>query len=203
MTSSAKRAASAIPSTTVAGPRVASPAAYTPSILVLKEGRPFLSSSMPLAVMRASSTCSPTAEITRSQGMSKNSPLPTGLRRPEASASPSTIFSHVSTPFACLTGAASSANVTPSASASANSCSSAGIYLRVRRYTSVTCSAPLRLARRAASMAVLPPPITATLPATAILPALTPFIHWMAPATSPGISSLPGFHAPTAKRIWV
>ena len=39
-------------------------AVYTPSTLVWKAGRPFLSSSMPLAAISASSTCSPTAEIT-------------------------------------------------------------------------------------------------------------------------------------------
>ena len=43
------------------------------------------------------------------------------------------IFSQRSTPSFCSTGAHSSAKVTPSASASANSCSSAGIYFLVRR----------------------------------------------------------------------
>ena len=52
-------------------------------------------------------------------------------------------------------------------------------------------------------MAVFPPPMTAIFPATPMLPAFTPFIHWMAPATSPAMSSLPGFHAPTASRMWV
>ena len=68
--------------------------------------------------MRSESTFSPTAETTRSHGMSKYSPVPTGLRRPEASGSPSTIFSSVSLPSACLTGAASSTNSTPSSMAS-------------------------------------------------------------------------------------
>ena len=161
---------------------------------------------MPLAAIRGRHPpARPRREITRSQGMSKNSPVATGLRRPEASASPSIIFSQVSTPSACSTGAASSAKVTPSASASASSCSSAGIYfpgaaidhgdVLARRCAWRGGPRPWRYCRR--------PPMTAILPPTAMLPALTPFIHWMAPATSPGDVQLPGFHAPTANRMGV
>ncbi len=49
------------------------------------------------------------------------------------SGSPSTILSHSSIPLACLTGAASSMNSTPSAMASCSSCSSAGMNFFVRR----------------------------------------------------------------------
>ena len=62
-----------------------------------------------------------------------------------------------------LAGETSSMNSTPSSMASSSSSRSAGIYLRLRRYTSVTFSTPsARFAARAASIAVLPPPTTAT-----------------------------------------
>ena len=52
-------------------------------------------------------------------------------------------------------------------------------------------------------MAVLPPPTTATWPSFSRRPAFVASIQEMTGRTLPGISSLPGFHAPTARRIWV
>ena len=98
-----------------------------------KAGRFFAFSSMPFAVNSASSTCSPTAEMTRSQGISTVSPVGTGLLLPEASGSPSFILSQISLPSLCATGATSSKNSTPSAMASSSSSASAGIYCFVRR----------------------------------------------------------------------
>ena len=52
-------------------------------------------------------------------------------------------------------------------------------------------------------MAVLPPPTTATWPRASRFPAFTARIQAMTGFTLPGMSSLPGFQAPTAKRMWV
>ena len=83
--------------------------------------------------MSFASTFSPMAERTRSHGISNVSPVATGLRRPEASGSPSFILLQTSLPSFCSTGAASSTRFTPSSMASFSSCSSAGISFFVRR----------------------------------------------------------------------
>ena len=62
----------------------------------------------------------------------------------------------------------------------------------------------MRLATRAASMAVLPAPTTTMLPERLGLTCFFSFfIHSMTPCTLPSMSSLPAFHAPVARRIWV
>ncbi len=81
----------------------------------------------------------PTAEMTVSTSTSYSEPSTgTGRRRPEASGSPSSIFSSVSVfsaaPAVSMeTGAASSTRRMPSSSASSISASEAGISSRVRR----------------------------------------------------------------------
>lgn len=55
------------------------------------EGRPLRPISMPFSAMSFASTFSPMAEMTRSHGISNVSPVATGLRRPDASGSPSFI----------------------------------------------------------------------------------------------------------------
>ena len=164
---------------------------------------PFASTVMPLRVKTSLSTFSPTAETTVSQGISTISPVGTGFRRPFSSGSPSFILSQTSLPSFCSTGATSSRNSTPSAMAISSSSASAGIYFLVRRYTRVEDFAPARRAARAASMAVLPPPTTATWPRETSLPAFMSFSQPMTGTTLPGMSSLPAFQAPTAKKMWV
>ena len=61
------------------------------------------------------------------------------------------------------TGACSTTNSTPSATALSTSAGSAVMSSLRRRYTTDTSSAPARTAVRAQSMATLPPPTTATL----------------------------------------
>ena len=63
--------------------------------------------------------------------------------------------------------------------------------------------APARRAARAASMAVLPPPTTATWPRETSLPAFMSRSQPMTGTTLPGMSSRPAFQAPTAKKMWV
>ena len=189
MTALAKYCASAMPSTTVAGPRMASPPTKTFSRFVRNSGMPLALTSMPLAVNRSLSIRSPTAAITVSQLISVNSPVGTGLRRPFSSGSPSFMTSHFNLPLTCSTGATSSRNRTPSSTASSSSSASAGIYFFVRRYTSVEVLAPARRAARAASMAVLPPPTTATWPRGTSFPAFRSRSHWITGTTLPGMSS--------------
>ena len=110
----------------------------------------------------------PKAMITRSAGTVSVRPVATGRRRPEASGSPSSITSSTaartkwvaSSPRNSL-GERSVASCTPSSRACSNSSTRAGISSWVRRYAIVTCP-PSRRAVRAASIAVLPPPITIT-----------------------------------------
>ena len=86
--------------TTVWGPVTASPPAKTPGRLVLPDASvampPHLSLSMPVVVSTTASLYEVPVAMTRlSQSTSKNSPVPTGRRRPDSSGSPSTIFSHL------------------------------------------------------------------------------------------------------------
>ena len=100
------------------------------------------------------------------------SPVGTGLLLLLASGSPSCIVSQIScvtfpsTPITSL-GEANQIILQPSSFAMFNSCSVQGISSCVRLYTRVTSFAPKRLACVAASMAVIPIPITATLSPTA------------------------------------
>ena len=111
---------------------------------------------------------------------------------------PSIIFLAVKTPFSCFTGAASSKNSTPSPTAMASSSSSAGMYFLVRLYTIVTFSTPQTLfAALAASMAVFPPPMTATFfPMFIFSPDLSLFKKSITFNVFPPMSSFPGFTAP-------
>ena len=106
-------------------------------------------------------------------------------------------------PFACFTGEASSMNSTPSSIASSSSSRSAGIYLRLRRYTSVTFSTPsARFAARAASIAVFPPPTTATfLPSFSSPPFLKAYRKSITFITLPSILRRPFFSAPQASTM--
>ncbi len=88
---------------------------------------------------------------------------------------------------------------TPSATASSSSSASAGIYFFVRRYTRVEDFAPARRAARAASMAVLPPPTTATWPRGRPFPLSCPEPP-ITGTTLPGMSSLPAFPRPRRRR---
>jgi hypothetical protein len=94
--------------------------------------------------------------------------------------------------------------LTPSSRASSISASAAGISSRVRRYHMETSVAPSLRAHRAASIAVLPPPMTATrLPTFTGLPAFTSRRKSIPESTSgwssPGMRSARLLHAPTAR----
>ena len=107
--------ASAMASTTVAGPRRRSP--------ITGQGPTSTDSSMR----------SPTAAMRVVQGSSWVLPVGTGARRPEASGAPSSMTAHVRILSSTPLGASSSRNSTPSSRASRSSSSSAGIYRLVRR----------------------------------------------------------------------
>ena len=198
----ATSAASAIASTTVAGPRRQSPAAQTPSTPVeVAARRPRRSCSTPAASYRLASIPSPTAQITVVAGSSTVSPVATGLRRPLASGSPSSITSQVSTAPLSALGASSSQNSTPSARARSSSSSSAGICFLVRRYTRRTFFTPARrLATRAASMAVLPAPMTTTSsPSSSFSPLLAASRNSSTSSSAPSPKPAePGIQAPVA-----
>ena len=110
----------------------------------------------------------PSAIMTQSTSISYSLPSTgMGRRRPEASGSPSSIFwqfmahtLNLSSPF-MERGVVSRQNSMPSSFACSTSSRLAGSSLSLRRYTILT-SAPSLLAQRAASMATLPPPTTAT-----------------------------------------
>jgi len=112
----------------------------------------------------------PTLTITRSTSTHSVAPgMTTGLRRPEASGSPSSIFWRCmrrtrprSSPSYSM-GLFKVRNSIPSSFACFTSSKRAGISSSDRRYTIMARSAPRRLAVRTESIAVLPPPITATL----------------------------------------
>ena len=93
--------------------------------------------------------------------------MATGLRRPDSSGSPNSITCSTASftrPFSSAwysIGLCRVINSTPSSLAWRTSSIRAGISSSLRRYTTIACSAPKRLAVRTASMAVLPPPITA------------------------------------------
>ena len=157
---------------TVSGPETASPPAKTPSIFVCS-----VKSSTIIVPNRVYSSLSgsiswftrwPIAMITVSTSMVNSEPsIGTGRLRPLSSGSPSSIRMHsmpVTFPFweRTLTGFTSILIAMPSTSASSTSVLSAGISVRERRYTMATSLAPMRLATLAASIAALPPPITAT-----------------------------------------
>ena len=170
---------------------MASPPTKTFSRLVRNSGMPLALTSMPLAVNRSLSTRSPTAAITVSQLISVNSPVGTGLRRPFSSGSPSFMTSHFSLPLACSTGATSSRNRTPS-------CHGQLQLLRVGGHILLRPAVDQRggLAprhgepARAASMAVLPPPTTATWPRGIVLPGFqVTGASWITGTTLPGMSS--------------
>jgi len=95
----------------------------------------------------------PSASTRQSASSSVNSPV--GCGKPVSS---SFIFSITSLPSSAWATVDSQRMVTPSSSASSTSMSWAGIFSRVRRYTTTASDAPRRRAVRAASMAVLPPP---------------------------------------------
>ena len=102
------------------------------------------------------------------------SPVSTGERRPLASGSPNCImlqtnsFTFPSFPFTSF-GAASQMISQPSSFAMSNSTCVQGFSFSVRLYTSVTSFAPSLFACVAASIAVIPIPITTTLSPTATL----------------------------------
>ena len=132
--------------------------------------QPCLSVSRPGVVERISGLgLVPRAMIMVSTSSSNSLPsLTMGRRRPEASGSPSSISTQVmpfTQPFSSprtSTGLVSVLKMMPSSSACSTSSLRAGSSAMPRRYTMYTCSAPRRLAQRAASMATLPPPTTAT-----------------------------------------
>ena len=114
------------------------------------------------------STCWPIAAMTVSTAIISSSPVGSGRLRPEASASPNCIFCILmaaTRPSSSIisSGARRNLKIIPSSSASTISLSSAGISARLRRYSTITSAAPSLIAVRAASMAVLPPPIIAIL----------------------------------------
>ena len=126
--------------------------------------------SMLLLFTKCSKGICPAALITISTSNVNVSPVSTGERRPLASGSPSfiTLQTSCSTfplPFISF-GAASQMISQPSSFAISNSTCVHGFSFSVRRYTMVTSFAPRRFACVAASIAVMPIPITATLSPT-------------------------------------
>ena len=158
---------------TVAEPVTASPPAKTPSIEVARSSSvsivPFfvLLSSGQLSASKGPGTV-PKATITSSQGYMNSLPSTgTGLRRPEASGSPSSILMHsapLTAPFSPRkrTGLTRKTSFTPSSSACSISSLLAGISSRPLRYSMDTSSAPNLRAVRAASQATFPAPMTHT-----------------------------------------
>ena len=160
---------------TVAPPLTISPPAYKSLIderivsasttIVLR----LLTSRPPIDFGTSGLGDTPTLTITRSTGISSIAPsMGTGERRPEASGSPRRIFCTrirhtrpVSSPRYSI-GLWSVINSTPSSLACFTSSTRAGISSSDRRYTSIALSAPIRRAVRTESIAVFPPPITAT-----------------------------------------
>ena len=154
----------------------------------------------------------PMAAMTWSHSTMNSEPSTgTGRRRPEASGSPSSMrthsIPHVVPPSSVTTrtGATSSSSLTPSSSASSTSVWWAGISLRERRYRQVTSSAPSRTEVRQASMAVKPPPMTATFLPTGTVPLSSRSPRKSTAVTTPSASS-PGtpisllLKAPTARK---
>ena len=150
---------------TVAAPVTISPPANTPAI----EVAPASSATMlpRLLTSRSGVVCLisgfgpwPIAITTMSTSSTYSLPaIATGLRRPLASASPSSILIHfrpLTQPFSSpriATGLFSRRSSMPSSLAWPISSLRAGISSSLRRYTIYTCSAPRRFAVRAASIA--------------------------------------------------
>ncbi len=162
-------------STTSLPPFTASPPAKTPAILVAAFSFttifPLLFSSLLRFTNSAKGIC-PAALITISTSSVKVLPVSTGERRPLASGSPNAITLQTSCstfplPFISF-GAASQIISQPSSMAISSSTWVQGISSCVRLYSMVTSFAPRRLACVAASIAVMPIPITATLSPTGI-----------------------------------
>ncbi len=161
--------------TTVWGPVTTSPPENTPGILVAKVTGStsilfHLLTETPLPSVRKDKSASwPMAGITASHGTMNSEPLISmGRRRPLASGSPSSIRVHsipVTLPFSPMTrfGATRNSIRTPSSNASSISSGDAGISARDLRYRMKTSFDPVLIAVRTASIATLPPPITATL----------------------------------------
>ncbi|MPN48125.1 hypothetical protein SDC9_195730 [bioreactor metagenome] len=129
---SATLRASAIASTTVAGPRFASPMTNTFFSLVssvdgFANTAPRSVSVMPLSTKSFATIFSPIEEIKSEQGSETSSSVSTEERRPLASGLPSTHFLQTSLPSLSATGLSNSQNSTPSSNASCSSSSSAGI----------------------------------------------------------------------------
>ena len=181
--------------TAMSAPDWQSPAAKIPGLEVMNvlgstATVPFLVSSTPRSVKQSARTRCPMAAIMEVQFSVNSEPSTgTGLRRPEASGSPSCILMHLRARPSPVRSAARGAVrywiSTPSARASSISKSLAGISALVLRYRMMALE-PSRIAVRAASMAVFPPPTmnvlvprstafpSATLPKTSI-PAYIPW----------------------------
>ena len=180
---------------TVAAPVTASPPAYTALRVVRPSSplvmmQPWLFVSRPGVVLRMSGFGLVPMDMTMQSTSSTNS-LPsftTGRRRPLASGSPSSISTQrmphtlPSASPSTSTGFERVLKMIPSSTACSTSSLRAGSSFMLRRYTMYTFSAPNRLAQRAASMATLPPPTTATFLACwmgVFAPSLYAFIRLM------------------------
>ncbi len=142
---------------TVRSAGIMSPPAKIPGEPVIRSGA---TSTTPSSVAtpgtpssRPRSDSCPSARTSASAASVSSSPV--GCGKPLSSSS---MRSSVSTPASACFTVESHFLRTPSSSASSTSKSWAGIRSRVRRYTTTASSAPRRLAVRAASIAVLPPP---------------------------------------------
>ena len=184
-------------SVTVAGPVTASPPAKTPGRLVVSVlGSTWIVLPLPMRTPKSSGVwgACPIAAIRVSNTSVNSLPLTgTGLCRPLSSGSPSFILIQVTFNLllclSILVGVTRYLMSIPSSSACSISAGSAGISVRVRRYRILTFWAPRRVAVRAASMATLPPPTTATFfPRDGLSPRLTSRRN-VAPSITPGLSS--------------
>ena len=169
--------------TAISAPDWQSPAAKIPGRVVMNvfgstATVPFLVSSIPRSAKQSARTRCPMAAIMEVQLSVNSEPsIGTGLRRPEASGSPSCIFMHLrarpSPLFSAASGAVRYWISTPSARASSISKSLAGISALVLRYRMMALE-PSRTAVRAASIAVFPPPtIKVLVPRSTFWPSAT------------------------------
>ncbi len=190
---------------------ITSPPAKIPGIFVANVDSsaaivPFLVFSMASKPSRLD--CCPIAPITRSTSSISNSPsIGTGLLLPLASSSPSSIFCNLilaTLPSSAIISSGATRNLksTPSSLASRISISSAGISASVLLYNKYTFLAPSLTAVLQASIAVFPPPTTATLSPIFIGILRAAFLKKSIPPITPGRSSPftlkeEDFHAPT------
>ncbi len=130
---------------------------------------PLSATLMPLPSRKAMSGRWPMATMIESAAISNSLPsIGIGLRRPSAPGSvrrfrtQTSDFTRPPSVRRIRFGETSSMMLFPSMSSSSTSSYAAGISARVRRYTTVTGEDAIRAAVRAASIAVLPPPITST-----------------------------------------